>query len=339
MEKIRLGKTELMATRSGFGALPIQRISFDDAALLLRRAYEAGINFFDTAAAYSDSEEKIGYALSDVRENIIIASKTPAFDYDGVWRHLETSLRRMKTDYVDIYQFHNPDNPMRADSDGYRAMLEAKQQGLVRHIGITAHKLTNAEWILQSGLYETLQYPLSALSDERELALIDKAKEMDIGVIAMKALCGGLLTSAAPSMAVLRRYDNVVPIWGFQRPEELEEVISLEQDPPQLTGETLARIEKDRAELMGDFCRGCGYCLPCTVGLPLNNMARMPQLLRRSPLAGWMTPEWEAAFDRVDDCTECGACVSRCPYHLDIPRKIRAAQADHREFMKRWKER
>ncbi len=330
MQTIVLGSTGIRATRSGFGALPIQRLSKAEAARLLRLAYEGGINFFDTANAYTDSEEKIGLALSDVRKDIFIATKTGSSTPDQFWRHLELSLTRMKTDYIDIYQFHNP-SAMPSD-EMLSCMVKAKAQGMIRHIGVTAHRQDTALAEIGSGAFETLQFPLSALSSEKDLDLVRLCKEKNMGVIGMKGLAGGLLTSAAPTMAYLRRFDNLVPIWGFQRECEIREVLELEKDPPILDEAMMARIEKDRKELAGDFCRGCGYCLPCPQGIPINNAARMPQLLRRSPYAPYLTDEWAAQMERITTCINCRACASRCPYELDTPKLLRAALEDYRAF-------
>ncbi|MGN1248822.1 MAG: aldo/keto reductase [Candidatus Spyradocola sp.] len=332
MEKIILGSTGIAATRSGFGALPIQRLSKVDAAALLYRAYEGGINFFDTANAYTDSEEKIGIGLSKVRGEIFIATKTGSSTPDGFWRHLELSLERMKTDYIDIYQFHNP-AAMPSD-EMLSCMVKAKAQGMIRHIGVTAHRLDVARQEVESGAFETLQFPLSALSSEEDLELVRLCKEKNMGVIGMKGLAGGLLTSAAPTMAYLRRFDNLVPIWGFQRDSELDEVLELEKNPPALDEAMQARIEKDRRELAGDFCRGCGYCLPCPAGIPINNAARMPQLIRRSPSASWMTEEYAAEMEKIENCIGCRACAKRCPYQLDTPALLKASLADYRAFRK-----
>ena len=330
MQTIVLGSTGIRATRSGFGALPIQRLSKEEAARLLRLAYEGGINFFDTANAYTDSEEKIGLALSDVRKDIFIATKTGSSTPDQFWRHLELSLTRMKTDYIDIYQFHNP-SAMPSD-EMLSCMVKAKAQGMIRHIGVTAHRQDTALAEIGSGAFETLQFPLSALSSEKDLDLVRLCREKNMGVIGMKGLAGGLLTSAAPTMAYLRRFDNLVPIWGFQRECEIREVLELEKDPPILDEAMMARIEKDRKELAGDFCRGCGYCLPCPQGIPINNAARMPQLLRRSPYAPYLTDEWAAQMERITTCINCRACASRCPYELDTPKLLRAALEDYRAF-------
>ena len=332
MEKIVLGSTGIAATRSGFGALPIQRLSKEAAAVLLYRAYEGGINFFDTANAYTDSEEKIGLGLSKVRGEIFIATKTGSSTPDGFWKHLELSLERMKTDYIDIYQFHNP-SAMPSD-EMLSCMIKAKAQGMIRHIGVTAHRLDVARQEVESGAFETLQFPLSALSSEEDLDLVRLCKEKNMGVIGMKGLAGGLLTSAAPTMAYLRRFDNLVPIWGFQRDCELDEVLELEKNPPALDEAMQARIEKDRRELAGDFCRGCGYCLPCPAGIPINNAARMPQLIRRSPSASWMTEEFAAEMEKIENCIGCRACAKRCPYQLDTPALLKASLADYRAFRK-----
>lgn len=334
MEKTKLGRTDLLVTRSAFGALPVQRLTKEEGAALLRRAYEGGINFFDTANAYTDSEEKLGLGLSDIRENIVIATKTGAADPETFWKHLALSLERMKTSYIDIYQFHNPTTVPLKGSPLYTCMEEAKAKGLIRHIGITSHRLENAYIAADSGLYETIQFPLSALSTKDETDFILHCKELNIGVIAMKALCGGLLTSAAPSMAFLRPYENCVPIYGFQKDEELDEVLMLEKNPPKLDEAMLSRIEKDRKELAGDFCRGCGYCLPCPADIPINNAARLPQLLRRSPYQKYLAKSWYDEMQKIENCLHCGHCTAHCPYHLDTPALLQNALTDYLQFRK-----
>ena len=219
MKKIRLGKTELMVGASSFGALPVQRLSTEDACKLLRKAYELGMNYFDTAHSYTDSEEKIGLALSDVRKDIIISTKSPAKDKKTLLEQVQMSLERMKTDYIDILQLHNPDvlpDPEDPDST-YGGLLEAKKKGWVRHIGITNHSLARAVAAVKSGKYETIQYPFSSLATDEEVELTRLAKQEDVGFIAMKGLSGGLITNAATTFSFIKQYDNVVPIWGIQR--------------------------------------------------------------------------------------------------------------------------
>ena len=319
MEKFRLGKTELIITRTGFGALPIQRVSMDEAAAILRRACDAGITFFDTARGYTDSEEKIGHALADARKYIVIATKSGADSYDGIMRDLETSLKKLKTDYVDILQLHNPnDLPDPGDpSSSYAALRKACETGMVRHPGISSHRLDVARRAVESGLYETLQFPLSALSDESELSLVELCRKHDVGLIAMKALCGGLLTDIEAAFAFLRRFDNVVPIWGCQRLSELEEFLALEQSPPVYDAEMERRVQRERGALGKDFCRACGYCLPCPADIPIPMAARMSLLLRRMPAERFYTEEWRGKMHRINDCEQCGACNERCPYDLD----------------------
>ncbi len=334
MEKIRLGRTNLLVSRNGFGAIPIQRISFEDAGRLLRKAYDHGINFFDTARGYTDSEEKIGAALSDVRKEIIIATKTHAGDKEAVLKNLETSLRNLRTDYIDIYQIHNP--PKLPDQDdpssAFSGLLEARKQGKIRFIGITNHRLEVVLEAIAAGLYDTIQYPLSALSTAADLKVIEECRKHDLGFIAMKALAGGLLTNAAAAFAFLRQYENVIPIWGIQTESELDEFLIYEKQPPILDKKMWQLIEQERAALSGSFCRACGYCLPCPAGIPIPMAARMSLLLRRMPFQQFMKDDWHKQMMLIKDCQDCGQCKEHCPYHLDTPALLREMLEDYEEF-------
>ncbi|MBU3142939.1 aldo/keto reductase [Clostridium sp. CF012] len=334
MDKIKLGRTNLMVTRSGFGALPIQRVSFAEAKTILRKAYDNGINFFDTARAYSDSEEKIGHSLADVRNEIIIATKSHAEDRKTLLEHLQISLQNLKTDYVDILQLHNPGIlPDPEDPDGlYAGLLEAKKRGLVRFIGITNHKIKNAMDAAASGLYDTIQFPLSSLSADIDLSLIRECSERNVGLIAMKALSGGLINNAASAFSFLRQFDNVVPIWGIQKETELDEFISLEKNPPTLDETMWSIINKDRAELLGDFCRACGYCLPCPAGIEIPTAARISLLLRRAPFQGFLEDTFKEKIELINNCIECGHCKNHCPYKLDTPNLLKRELKNYNEF-------
>lgn len=336
MRMTRLGQTDLQVSSTAFGCLPIQRIDMEAAVQLLQVAKGAGINFFDTARAYSDSEAKMGRAFAGQREAIIIATKTGAHHAEGFWRDLNTSLASLQTDYIDIYQFHNPPFvPVPGGEDGlYDAALEAKAKGLIRHIGITQHSIDRAEEAVRSGLYETLQYPFNHLATKREIALAALCREKDVGFICMKALSGGLVTDAAVPFAYFTQYPQVVPIWGFQRMRELENVLALEANPPALDTIMLQRIKSDQVALGGAFCRSCGYCLPCPVDIPIPNANRMRELMTRSPSAQWMTPEWQAAMERIDDCIHCGACHTRCPYGLAPYETMPGQLAFYREYVR-----
>ena len=334
MDTIRLGRTGLIVNKNGFGALPVQRTNMEEACRILRKAYENGINYFDTARAYTDSEEKLGRALHDVRKNIVISTKTMAATVDQFWQQLHTSLSLLQTDYIDIYQYHNPSFcPKPGDGTGlYEAMVEAKAQGKIRHIGITNHRLAVAEEAILSGLYETLQFPFSYLASEKEEALVRLCAEHDMGFICMKALAGGLITHSDVAYAYLAQYP-VAPIWGIQRESELDEFLSYQDQPPTLSPADLAFIESERRELMGDFCRGCGYCMPCPVGIEINNCARMSLLLRRSPTKAHLSPEGQAKMKKIEDCIQCGQCKSKCPYGLDTPALLKKNYEDYKTFL------
>lgn len=335
MDYVTLGRTEIKVCKNGFGALPIQRISFDSAKEILLHAYNNGINFFDTARFYTDSEEKIGYALSDVRDKIYIATKTAAQNANDFWKDLNTSLNNMKTDYIDIYQFHNPSFcPKPNDGTGlYEAMLEAKAQGKIRFIGLTNHRLAVAQDAIDSGLYDTIQFPFCYLATDKDIAIVENCKKNNLGFIAMKGLSGGLITNSAAAYAFMAQYDNVLPIWGVQRMSELNEFLSYNTNPPSVTGEIKELIDNDRKMLAGEFCRGCGYCMPCPVGIEINNCARMSLLLRRSPSELQLTPAVQAEMKKIENCLHCNQCKSKCPYGLDTPKLLEENYKDYVEIL------
>ena len=332
--KVRLGRTELYVTKTSFGTLPVQRIGHEAARKLLRRAYESGINYFDTANMYTDSEEKIGEALHDVRHHIVISTKSGGKDKKTVREHIELSLRRMQTDYIDLFQFHNPaELPDPEDPDGpYAAALEAKEKGYIRHIGITNHRLGVAQAAIASGNFETLQFPFCYLCTEKDLQLLRACEAADMGFIAMKGLSGGMLSNAAACYAFMQQHPNVVPIWGIQHEWELDQWLKLTEENQQMTPELAAVIEKDRKELAHNFCRSCGYCLPCAAGINIPQAARMAMLLRRSPYRPYMTEQWYAEMHKIEGCLHCDACKSRCPYGLDTPNLLQEMLKDYDAF-------
>ena len=335
MDTIRLGRTNLTVGKNGFGALPVQRVSMEEAIRLLRKAYDHGVTYFDTARAYSDSEEKLGSALHDVREKIVISTKTASTTVEGFWKDLETSLHMLQTDYIDIYQFHNPSFcPKPGDGTGlYEAMLEAKAQGKIHYIGLTNHRLPVAEEAVRSGLYDTMQFPFSYLASDKDIALVKLCEEMDVGFICMKALSGGLITHSDAAYAFLRQFP-VAPIWGIQRESELDEFLSYQENPPALTAKLQAVIDRDRTELVGDFCRGCGYCMPCPAGIEINNCARMSLMLRRSPTKDLLGPEGQAKMKKIEGCLHCNRCKAKCPYGLDTPALLQKNYEDYQAFLK-----
>ena len=254
------------------------------------------MRFFDTARAYTDSEEKVGEAFDGIRDKIYIATKTAAKTPEGFWKDLETSLKNLRTDYIDIYQLHMVPQCYRpGDGTGmYECLEQAKEKGLIRHIGITTHKLA---------------------------------------VACMKALAGGLVTRSDAAMAYMTQFDNLVPIWGIQRENELREWLSYMENTPSMTDEITAFIKGEQDELAGEFCRGCGYCLPCPMGIEINNCARMSLMVRRAPSASWLSEAWQEKMAKIENCINCRQCTKRCPYELDTPELLRRNLADYKRIL------
>lgn len=330
-----LGKTGIKTPQNAFGALPIQRVSDEEAVKMLRMAFEGGMTYFDTARYYSDSEHKLGLAFEGMRDKVFIATKTGAVTAEGFEKDLTTSLRELKTDYIDVYQFHNPDFcPKPGDESGiYDAMLKAKKQGKVLHIGITNHRLAIAKEAIVSGLYETLQFPFSYLASEKDIELVNLCRESGIGFIAMKALSGGLITNSEAAYAYIAQYDNVLPIWGIQRESELIEWLSFMNRQPVMDERIQAFIENERKELIGEFCRGCGYCMPCPVGIQINNCARMSLMLRRASSSAWLNDTWQNNMKQIENCLQCNSCSNRCPYGLDTPNLLKKNLEDYKKVL------
>lgn len=332
MVQVKLGNTGIVANKNGFGALPIQRIDKDSAVQLIHMALRGGVNFFDTARAYSDSEEKLGAAFAGIdRSSYYLATKTAAKTGEQLRTELATSLNNLRTDYVDIYQLHCAPKCFRPeDADGvYAAALEAKKEGKIKHIGITAHLLNVAQEAVESGLYETLQFPFAYISGEQEIALVKKCADAGMGFLGMKGLAGGLLTNSKLCYWFACQYESVLPLWGVQKESELAEFLSYQDNPPVMDDEMKAVYEKDLKELSGDFCRGCGYCMPCPKGIQINNCARISQLLRRSPSKNWLSEEWQANMAKIKECIHCNQCASKCPYGLDTPRLLEKNLEDY----------
>lgn len=336
MKRITIGNTGLTVNKNGFGALPIQRVSMKEAVYLLRKAYDNGIDFYDTARFYTDSEEKIGEAFSKCRSKVVIASKTAATTVEEFWKELHITLRNLQTDYLDIYQFHNPAYcPKPGDQVGlYDAMKVAQRQGKVRFIGISNHRQSVAKEAIERRIYDTLQYPFSYLSSDKDLAIVEAAHREGMGFICMKALAGGMITDSAAAYAFLNQYDWVLPIWGIQRDKELDEFISYQSEAPEMTPERWKKVEEDRASLAGDFCRGCGYCMPCTVGIQINDCNRMSLFLRRAPLSVYLTEEWAEKMKMIENCVHCNLCREKCPYELNVPELLKRNYDDFQEFWK-----
>jgi predicted aldo/keto reductase-like oxidoreductase len=337
MQNIRLGKTGLIVSKVSFGCLPLQRVSGEEAVRLLRRAADNGVNFFDTARMYTDSEEKLGKAFKGMRGSVYIATKTTAGNADKLWEDLHESLKELQTDYIDLYQLHNPPRmPQPGEEDGlYDALAQAKEKGLVRHIGITNHAQNISDAVIRSGLYETLQYPFSCLANGDDERLVGLCAEADMGFIAMKAMSGGLIRNVRANYSYINSLGNAVPIWGIQRESELDEFLSLEKEAPAYDDEMKELARQEREDLSGNFCRGCGYCMPCPAGIQIPTAARMDMLLLRSVASSFTTPEWRGNMEKINDCITCGQCEKKCPYHLKTYELLKNQLAFYRDFLSR----
>lgn len=337
MRKTVLGKSGLCASSVSFGCIPIQRISEDEAVSLLRYAYDCGVNFFDTARAYTDSERKLGLAMRGMRKKVIIATKTMAKNAGAFWDDLKESLNNLNTDYIDLYQLHNPEFlPVPGGEDGlYDALIKAKKKGMIRHTGISCHMQDIAKRAVLSGLYETLQYPLSCLSTGEDEEMARLCEKTDTGFIAMKGMAGGLIRNSAAAFCYIASFPNVVPIWGIENRRELDEFLKLEKDAPALDDDMRLQIQKEREELSGEFCRGCGYCMPCPAGIHISVAARIDKLMTRSLAEPFLEPRWRENMARIEQCTMCAQCEERCPYHLKTYELLKRQLKTYRDFCER----
>lgn len=337
MKQHRLGKTELMVAELGFGGIPIIPLSMDEGAAVVRHCYEKGITFFDTANAYADSEKKVGLALEDVREKVVIATKTGRRDAEGAGKHLQYSLENLRTDYVDIYQFHNVSSQQDLDmilgpGGAMETVRNAVSEGTIRHISFSSHDIATAIACCRTELFATVQFPFNFIESDPADELFVVARELDMGIIAMKPLGGGLLERADLCFKFLQQHPYVLPDPGFRTKEEADEVIQLYLSPTPMTEEDEAEIERIRSELGTKFCHRCGYCIPCEQGVNIPQVMGFRSQSRRFP------PETakrmaQAAMDSVENCIECGECLPKCPYHLEIPELLKENLSSFREFV------
>jgi uncharacterized protein len=327
MKYLKLGKTGLEVSEFGFGAIPIIRLSMADAVTVLRRAYDSGVTLFDTANMYLDSEEKIGQAFDGLRNRLIIATKTIKRDRAGAEADIDLSLRRMRTDYIDLYQIHQVSlesdyNAITGSDGALEAVYRAKEAGKIRHIGVTSHSIEMAAKLVKTGLFSTVQFPFNFIESKPVEDLHPFARQEKMGIIAMKPFGGGALDNAELCFKFLRRYPDVVPLAGFDAVEQVDQIVGIYKTENQVLPEDLAAMEKYRTELGQRFCRRCEYCQPCEQGVMITPAMNYPIIARRmsGPKgAGFATK----AMESVRNCTECCECVQRCPYNLPIPEMIK----------------
>ena len=323
LRRIRLGRTGLLVSRIGFGGIPIQRLSEDEAIGVVRGCLDLGVDFIDTANGYTTSEERIGKAIVGRRDQIILASKTGARDAAGARAHLELSLRRLQTDYLDIAQLHgvsNPDDWARVIGPGgaLETLVAARREGLVRHIGISSHSLATAKLAVESDLFATIQYPFNFIADEAATELLPLAKQHDVGFIAMKPMGGGLIPNGRLAIRYLDQFADVVPDPGIQALSEMRELVAAIDEPEPLTLADSAEIEAIRRQLGSRFCHRCEYCQPCPQQISISTVLSIRSFLARFPLERAFDEHTAAGVQKALSCEKCGDCEGRCPYMLPI---------------------
>jgi uncharacterized protein len=327
MRYIMLGKTGLEVSEVGFGGIPIIRLSTADAVMVLRRAYDRGITLFDTANMYLDSEEKMGLAFDGIRSRLVLATKTLKRDRAGAEADIDLSLRRLRTDYIDLLQIHQlsleGDYGKVTGPDGaLEAISRARQDGKVRHIGVTSHNIEMAMKLVRTGLFSTVQFPFNFIESKPVEELHPVARQEEMGILAMKPFGGGVLDSAALCFKFLRQFTDAIPLPGFDAVWQVDQIADIYETENALFPEDLAAMERYRTELGQQFCRRCEYCQPCEQGVMITPAMNYPIIVSRmsdAKAVGFAAKMMES----VRNCTECGECVKRCPYSLPIPEMLK----------------
>lgn len=327
MEYTILGKTGLKISRLGFGGIPIQRIDAEGTRKLIHKMADAGINYIDTARGYTVSEEYLGYALEGVRDKFVLATKSMARTREAMAADIEKSLHNLRTDHIDLYQVHNPSmeqlDQVLAEGGALEALMEAKKDGKIGHIGLTAHSAEVFARALTLDWVETIMFPYNIIENQGE-ELIAACAEKNVGFIAMKPLAGGAIENSRLALRYICSNKNVtVVIPGMAEDQELEKNISACEDASPLSEEELNEMEEIRKQLGTDFCRRCNYCAPCTVGINISGVFLFAGYLERYNLEGWARDRYNALSVKASACVECGECESRCPYHLPIREKLK----------------
>ena len=345
MDKIRLGKTEMMVSKLGFGGIPIQRVSEDTAVAIVKRCLDLGITFLDTANAYTTSEERIGKAIKGrKREEIILATKSTSRSREGVANHLKLSLEHLGVDYIDLYQLHQIGDSKALEivlaPNGVMAVVEeAKKAGVVKHIGVTSHQIDVAKDLVKSDRFETIMFPFNFITSEPADELLPLCREHDVGFIAMKPLAGGMLDNVTLAFKYLFQFPNMVPIPGIEKIQEMEEIAQVLNGPLEINEAERREMQRLRDELGTKFCRRCDYCQPCTEEIPISMVMVSSSALKRLPPELLFTGVFADAIEKAANCSECGDCEERCPYNLPI-REMLVEQINYfQEAKKKYEER
>ncbi len=327
MEYRILGKTGLKISRLGFGGIPIQRIDAEGTKKLMHCLLEQSVNFIDTARYYTVSEEYLGYALEGIRDKFVLATKSMARSKEGMEKDIAQSLENLRTDYIDLYQLHNPNakdlEQVLAPGGALEALVEAKIAGKIGHIGITLHSVDLFRQAVDFDWVETIMFPYNIVETQGE-DLIAKCKERNIGFICMKPMAGGALDDATLALRYICQNDAVsVVIPGMAEEKEILQNVAAAADTRPLTDEEQAAIDMIRNTLGTQFCRRCNYCAPCTVGVPISMMFLLEGYYKRYDLKDWAVARYEGLAKHAADCIECGVCETRCPYNLPIRQMLK----------------
>ena len=343
MDKVRLGRTEMKVSRLGFGGIPIQRVSEEEAIAVVQRCLDLGITFIDTANAYTTSEARIGKAIKGRREKIVIATKSTSRNREGVEGHLNMSLERLGLDYIDLYQLHQVGDfkslEIVLDRKGPMVVVEeARKAGVIKHIGVTSHQIDVAKEAVKSDRFETLMFPFNCITCEPEDELLPLCRKHDVGFIAMKPLAGGVLDNVTIAFKYLFQFPDVLPIPGIEKPREVEEIVQVLQGSLEMSDAERSEMQKLRDELGNKFCRRCDYCQPCTQEIPISTVMVIKSAIGRLPPERLFTGMFADAVEKAADCTECGDCEERCPYHLPImemlPESVQCFQTAKQKYDK-----
>ena len=323
MEYTTLGKTGLRVSRMGFGGIPIQKVDASVTRKLMERLAERGVNYIDTARGYTVSESFLGEALEGgLREKFVLATKSMSRTKEAMAQDIETSLHNLRTDYIDLYQIHNPSlaelEQVAAPGGALEALLEAKAAGRIGHIGVTAHMASVFEKALTMDWVETVMFPYNIVETQGE-ALMQRCREQNVGFICMKPMAGGALEDARSALRFIRQNENVsVVIPGMYDVREIDQNLEAMEDVSPLTEAEKAKLDAIRKELGTQFCRRCNYCQPCTADISISGIFVLEGYLNRYGLGDWARQRYAAMGQKAGDCVGCGACEKRCPYQLPI---------------------
>lgn len=332
MEYRTLGKTGLKISRMGFGGIPIQKIDEEGTRKLLHEMMEKGVNYIDSARGYTVSEQYIGYGLEGIRDKFVLATKSMSRTKEAMVADIETSLGNFRTDYIDLYQVHNPSmeqlDQVMGEGGALEALMEARAAGKIGHIGLTAHSTEVFERALELDWVETIMFPYNIV-EQQGAELIHKCAEKNIGFIVMKPLAGGAIEDASLALRyVCSNPDVTVVIPGMAEIHELEQNLAACSNTEPLTQEELKEMDKVREQLGTDFCRRCNYCAPCTVGINIPSVFLFAGYLQRYDLADWAKDRYSTLKVKASACIGCGKCEPRCPYHLPIREKLKKCARD-----------